>query len=418
VIAKEGGQKFKKMKSGQTLTNRTATMPSVTELPDFSLVLGGPIFQLFRRSHLSGDGLQLVHWRILVITLIAWLPLLPLSMIGSPLLAHTLKVPFLRDIETHVKFLVALPVLIAAELIVHSRIRPVVKGFITRRIIFHRDLPRFLAAIESAMRLRNSVPVELGLLCLVLTLGQWLWRSEMALFTPTWYALPQSGHLHLTAAGRWYAFVSIPIFQFILLRWYLRFFIWFRFLWQLSRLNLHLIPTHPDREGGLDFLGKSAYAFSPVLFAQGALLAGLIANRVLYEGENLFSFKMQAVGLIGFFLVFVLGPLTMFTPQLSRAKREGLTDYGLLANRYVQGFEQKWVNENAADADELLGSSDIQSLADLGNSYAVVREMRPVPFDLKDIAWLAAVTAVPLLPLALTVFSFEELMMRIVRILF
>jgi hypothetical protein len=272
------------MKSGQALEDRTATTPSVTKVPDFSLVLGGPIFELFRRSHLSRDGLELVHWRILVITFVAWLPLLPLLMIGSPLLAHAVKVPFLRDIETHVKFLVALPVLIAADLIVHSRIPPVVKAFVARRIIFQQDIPRFLAVMESAMRLRNSVPVELGLLFLVLTLGHWLWRSETALLTATWYALPQSGHLRLTAAGHWYAFVSIPIFQFILLRWHLRFFIWFRFLWHLSRLNLHLIPIHPDREGGLDFLGKSACAFSPILFAQGALLAGLIATRVLYGG--------------------------------------------------------------------------------------------------------------------------------------
>jgi hypothetical protein len=354
----------------------------------------------------------------LVITLFAWLPLLLLSILGSHLLAHTVKVPFLHDIETHVKLLVALPVLIAAELMVHSRIRPVVKAFLTRRIVLQQDEPRFLAAIESATRLRNSVPMELGLFFLVLTLGHWLWRSETALGTATWYAIPQSGHLQLTTAGYWYAFVSIPIFQFILLRWYLRFFVWFRFLWQLSRLNLHLIPTHPDRAGGLAFLGKSAYAFSPILFAQGALLAGLIASRVLYGGENLFSFKMQAVGFIGFFLVLVLGPLTMFTPQLARAKRQGLADYGLLANRYVEGFEQKWVRGDTTDADELLGSGDIQSLADLGNSYAAVKEMRPVPFDLQDIGRLAAVTAVPLLPLGLTVFSLEELVMRIAKILF
>jgi len=403
----------------QGLTDRTVSIPFVTEeSPDFSLVLGGPVFQLFRRSHLSGNGLELVHRRIMAITLFAWLPLLLLSILGSHLLTHTVKVPFLHDIETHVKLLVALPVLIAAELMVHSRIRPVVKAFLTRRIVLQQDEPRFLAAIESATRLRNSVPVELGLLFLVFTLGQWLWRSETALGTATWYAIPQSGHLQLTTAGYWYAFLSIPIFQFILLRWYLRFFVWFRFLWQLSRLNLHLIPTHPDRAGGLAFLGKSAYAFSPILFAQGALLAGLIASRVLYGGEILSSFKMQAVGFIGFFLVLVLGPLTMFTPQLARAKRKGLADYGLLANRYVEGFEQKWVRGDTADADELLGSGDIQSLADLGNSYAAVKEMRPVPFDLQDIGRLAAVTAVPLLPLGLTVFSLEELVMRIVKILF
>jgi hypothetical protein len=398
---------------------RTMTIPSLTEeVPDFSLVLGGPIFQLFRRSHLSGDALELLHRRIVAIVLVAWLPLLLLSILGGHLLAGTVRLPFLHDIEAHVRLLVALPVLIAAELIVHSRIRPVVKAFLARRIVRQQDVPRFLAAIDSATRLRNLVPVELGLVILVFTVGQWLWRSQIALGASTWYAIPQAGHMHLTTAGYWYEIVSIPIFQFVLLRWYLRFFIWFRFLWQVSKLDLHLIPTHPDRAGGLAFLGKSSYAFSPILFAQGALLAGVIASRVLYGGESLLSFKLEIVGFIGLFLVLILAPLAMFTPQMARAKRKGLAEYGLLANRYVDGFEQKWVVGNAAEGDELLGTGDIQSLADLGNSYAAVRDMRAVPFGLEDMGRLAAATAVPLLPLGLTVFSLEELVMRIVKIIF
>ena len=401
----------------QGLTDRPATILT-EEPPDFSLVLGGPIYQLFRRTHLSGEHLEFLHRRILVITLVAWLPLLILSALGSHLLAPTVKVPFLHDIETHLKLLVALPILLAAESIVHSRLHPVVKAFLARRIVLEPDIPRFNATIESAMRLRNSVAVELGLILLVYTLGQWLWRSEDVLGTATWYAAPQSGHLHLTSAGYWYAFVSLPIFQFILLRWYLRFFIWVRFLWQTSRLNLHLIPIHPDRAGGLSFLGKSSYAFAPILFVQGTRLAGLIGSHVLYAGANLWSFKMQAASLIGFFLVFFLGPLTMFTPQLARAKRNGLADYGQLASRYVEDFEQKWVGRNTTNADELLGSGDIQSLADLGNSYGAVREMQLVPFALQDVTRLAVATAVPLLPLGLTVFSLDELVMRVLKIMF
>lgn len=389
----------------------------VQEVPDFSLVLGGPIFQLFRRSHLSGGGLELLYRRILAITLIAWLPLLLLSLLGSALLGEAANLSFLHDIEAQVRLLVALPVLIAAELVVHVRIGLVVKAFMTRHIVPKEDMPRFVAAVDSAMRLRNSVPLELGLLILVFTAGQWLWRSQIPPGTAAWYVVSQGGQVHLTLAGYWYAFISIPVFQFILLRWYLRFVIWFRFLWQVSRLNLRLIPTHPDRAGGLAFLGKSAYAFSPVLFAQGALLSGVIATRVLYAGEALLSFKIEAISLIGFYLVVVLGPLTMFTPQLARAKRKGLDDYGLLANRYVKGFEHKWVEEKGAE-DDLLGTGDIQSLADLANSYAVVREMRPVPFDLQDMARLTVATAAPLLPLALLVFSVEELVLRIVKILF
>lgn len=403
----------------QELQDRPMPRLVSEEPPDFSLVMGGPIFQLFRRSHLAGDHMELLARRILLITVIAWLPLLLLSAVGGHLLGASVQLPFLRDIEAHVRLLVALPVLIAAELLVHSRLRPIVKAFLARRIVRQQDLPKFVAAIDSAMTLRNSVPVELGLLALVFSLGQWSWRSQAALLTTTtWYAIPQDGHLHLTAAGYWYAYVSVPIFQFILLRWYLRFFIWFRFLWQVSRLDLHLIPTHPDRAGGLAFLGKSAYAFGPILFAQGALIAGLIASRVLHEGEKLLSFKMQAIGCIAFFLVFVLGPLTMFTRQLAGAKRKGLAEYGLFANSYVEAFERKWIFRDASSQDELLGTGDIQSLADLGNSYALVRDMRAVPFDMQDIVRLAAVTAMPLLPLGLTIFSLDQMVTQLLKVLF
>ena len=108
----------------------------------------------------------------------------------------------------------------------------------------------------------------------------------------------------------------------------------------------------------------------------------------------------------------------MFTPQMARARRKGLADYGLLAQRYVEGFEQKWVVGDPAPSEELLGTGDIQSLADLGNSYSVVREMRSVPFGLQDISRLAIATAAPMVPLLLTIWSPEELIMRIVKVVF
>lgn len=383
--------------------------------PDFSLVLGGPLFHVLRRIKLSGGVLELVQRRILVISTIAWLPLLILSLLDD----HALRgvtLPFLNDIETQIRFLIALPILIAAELIVHLRLRPIVRRFVERDIVTAEEIPKFHGTINSALRWRNSIALESGLLIFVYTAGHWLWQSQ-ALGASTWYAIPGDAHSHLTLPGYWNAFVSIPIFQFILLRWYLRLFIWFRFLWQASRLDLNLIPTHPDRAGGLAFLGRSSYAFAPILFAQGAMLSGMIANRVLYGGESLMSFKMEAVGLIVIFMLAILGPLTVFTPKLVRAQREGLADYGLLASRYVEEFEQKWV-KGRAPSDELLGTGDIQSLADLGNSYTVIGEMRAVPFGIRDMMRLAAVTAAPLVPLGLTIFSFEELLMRLVKIIF
>ena len=382
---------------------------------DFSLVLGGPLFQLLRKAHLEGNTLELVHRRIIASILLTWLPLLILSRFGS-LVGSAARISFLHDIEVHARFLVALPVLIGAELLVHSRIRLIVRRFVEWRIVLPENIPLFLKAIESAVKIRNSVLVELTLLAIVYTFGLWAWSGRAALGVATWYALT-GGRWNLTPAGYWYVFVSLPVFQFILLRWYMRLLIWFRLLWQVNRIELNLVPTHPDRCGGLSFVGKSSYAYTPILFAQGAILAGIVADRVLYKGESLQSFKFQIGGFIVLFVVAVLAPLFMFTPRMARVRRKGLADYGLFAQRYVESFDQKWVH-GTFPSDELLGTGDIQSLADLGNSYQVVREMRVVPFDLKDVSRLALATAIPLSPLLLTIFSLEELIMRVVQVVF
>ena len=394
------------------------TQPATpNEPPDFSLVLGGPLYQLFRRAHLTGDALQLLRRRILVLAGVAWIPLLLLSAFAGHAWGGTIAVPFLQDIEAHVRFLVALPILVAAEIVVHLRLRPTVAQFVARRIVTEEDMPQFQEAIDSTRRVRNSVIAEITLLVLVYTVGLWVWKSQIALGTASWYATPEAGHTNLTPAGYWYALVSVPIFQFILVRWYFRFFLWFSFLWRVSRLNLRLVPIHPDRAAGLSFLGRGSYAFAPILFAQGALLAALIASQIFFAGRNLMAFKVEIASFIAFFVAAVLSPLIVFSPKLARAKRQGLADFGLMASRYVGAFEDKWVREGASTGEPLLGSADIQSLADLGNSYSVVQEMRLVPFGLKDVTRLAAGAAVPLLPLTLTIFSLEELVTRLLAVL-
>ena len=382
---------------------------------DFSLVLGGPLFQLLRKFRLEKTPTEWLHRRIVASIVITWLPLLVLSGIGS-VMKGAPQLPFFRDIEVHARFLVALPVLIIAEAIVHLRMRPVVYRFVEWGIIVPEDMPGFRKATESAVKIRNSAIVEIALFVFVYTLGMWLWNSRSHIAIPTWYASP-GGRWSLTAAGYWYVFVSIPIFQFILLRWYLRLCIWFRFLWQISRLNLNLLPIHPDRCGGLAFLGKSAYAFSPVLFAQGAVLAGVVADRVLYHGAPLMSFKFQILGFVAFFVVVVLGPLIMFTPHMARVRRQGLAEYGLLAQRYVKRFDTKWIRTTSS-SEEMLGTGDIQSLADLGNSYDIIREMRILPFGLDDVSRLAIATAAPLSPLVFVILSPDEILMRVMKILF
>ena len=387
--------------------------------PDFSLVLGGPLYQLLRRTRLSDDALKLQRRRIVVISLFAWLPLLLLAAASGTLLGGDTKVPFLMDVEVHVRFLVALPLLVAAELVVHQRMRTVARTFRDRELIPESATPRLEAAVASAYRLRNSVSAEVVLIAIVYLLGVTIvWRHYTALETSTWYATQAADGSHLTLAGFWYGYVSLPIFQFLLVRWYFRLFIWARLLWQVSRIELNLVPTHPDRVGGLGFLSNTAYAFVPLLMAHGAMLAGQIANQIFYMGRKLTDFHLEILLLVIWAVFLVVGPLLVFSGQLAQTKRAGLRDYGNLAQRYVRGFDAKWVRGPAPADESFLGSGDIQSLADLGNSFEVVKGMRIVPVTKEAMLQLGAATLAPMVPLVLTLMPLDELLRKLLGIVF
>ncbi len=327
------------------------------------------------------------------------------------------KLFFLHDIETHVRFLVSLPVLILAEVIVRERIWPVLRNFVERQVVTPEELPKFYAAINSATRIHNSVVAEIALFVLVFTAGTWIWRLQIVPDVASWYAYSQGGQVHLTMAGYWLAFVSVPLFQFILLRWYVRYLIWFWFLLRVSHLKLHLPALHPDGAGGLGFLGETSLGFAPLLFAHSALLAGQIASRILYNGGTLLASELTIVGYVVFSILAALAPLVSFTTKLLRAKLRGLEKYGAFASSYVLDFDQKWLQGKAND-EPPLGSGDIQSLADLGNSFAVARAMRPVPIAIDEIILLVVVTTAPFLPLLLTIMPLDELLTRVFKFVF
>jgi hypothetical protein len=208
----------------------------------------------------------------------------------------------------------------------------------------------------------------------------------------------------------------VPILRFIVARWYFRLLIWYVFLFRVSRLRLQLNALHPDRAGGLEFINLSVDAITPVLMAQTAFLAGLIANQIWHEGATLPEFKVLIGSTLAFLILVALLPLAFFAFQMAEAKRAGLREYGVLAAQYASEFRRKWLLGSPGRDDELLGSADFQSLADLGNSFAVVREMRLLPFSRNVVMRLLILVALPLAPLALTMFPFEVLLQQLVKI--
>ena len=401
--------------------SRSATPSPATEPEDFSLVLGGPLYQLFRRARLSDDVLTLVHRRIVACVAITWLPLLLLSLWEGRAWWGAVDVPFLLNVEVHARFLVALPLLIVAELVVHQRTRQLLAQFVTRDLISESDRPRLDAAMRSAMRLRNSLAAEIGLVIMVYGIGVPL-RAYVAVDVSTWgydaAAGSALGVSRLSLAGWWQVLVSLPLCQFLLVRWYFRLFIWTRFLWQVSRIDLKLVPTHPDRVGGLGFLANISYAFTPLLLAHGVLLSGMIADRIFFAGAALPQFMLEIAAPSACCWPCCCARCWSLRSQLARTQRTGLSEYGVLAQRYTREFEAKWIRSSQAPSEPLMGSADIQSLADLANSFEVIKTMRMAPFSKETILQLGVATLVPLIPLLLTMFSAEELMKRLLSMVF
>lgn len=387
--------------------------------PEFSYVPGGLFFQLLRWAGLSDSALLNVRQRVIIIALLAWLPLLVLSAVDGQILGGSAAVPFLLDVEVHIRFLVALPLLIVAEVKMHQRVPHLLQQFLERDFIPENSMARFRAAVMSAFRLRISVTADVLLIVVVYGIGILIvWRHYLAIDAATWYATPSADGSTLTLAGWWYGYVSLPIVQFLLLRWYWRLLVWARLLWQVSRIELNLIPTHPDRAAGLGFLATTIRIFTMLAVAHGTLMAGQIASRIFFTGAALPEFADQVFVVTAFMLCVILGPLLFFAPQLAAAKRGGLLKYGALAERYVREFDAKWLRGGAPANQALVGSADIQSLADLSVSYNVVRTMRFSPIDMQAVVGLAAATLIPIAPLLLSMMPKEELLKKLLGILF
>jgi hypothetical protein len=386
---------------------------------DFSLVIGGPLFQIFRRAYLSGSTLELLRRRIIVFTIVSWLPLLVLSALEGHAWGDSVKLTFLKDIDTHARFLIALPLLIVAELVVHRRTKNIVRRFHDRRLIPADALAQFEKALVSAKRLRNSVLAELLLLLFVYGIGVFvIWRRWVEVDLSSWHGLGTDANLRPSIAGWWFGLVSLPFFQFLMLRWYYRLAIWARFLWQVSRLKLDLLATHPDHCAGLGFLATVSYAFVPLLLAQGVVLSGMMANRVLYTGAPLTQFKVDIIGLTLGAVFPVLAPLLVFSPQLERVKRKARREYGALAQRCVRDFDNKWLRGGAPADESPISVADISSIADLGGAYQLIVKMRWIPFTTVTVLELGLTTLAPLAPLTLTVIPLEELVDRFLKIVF
>jgi hypothetical protein len=110
-----------------------------------------------------------------------------------------------------------------------------------------------------------------------------------------------------------------------------------------------------------------------------------------------------------------LCPLALLAPKMAGVRRAGLREYSRLGTQYTEAFDRKWVRTTEPPAEPLLGTSDIQSLADLGNSFTIIEEMSLAPITKRLVVQLAVLAAAPLIPVILIFTPTSEIVNALVK---
>ena len=381
----------------------------------FLLMEGGPLYRIENRVGLIRAAVPITKRRALLAILLTWVPLLIFSLIKGTAYGKSVPVPFLHDFSVHARFLLTVPLLLMAETVLGPRIAEAAEQFITSGVITEKDYERFDEAVVRGLQLRDSVLAELiiGLLAYMFSVMAFF---QLGLHISSWYVTRTDTTASLTWAGWWLIGICAPLLQFLILRWFWRLFLWFRFLAKICRFDIQLFPTHPDQAGGLGFVGEAQRFFGILLFAYSITICGVFANQIVYDRTPLQHFAPLIAVYVILAVGIILGPLVIFTGKLLKTKHHGLYQYGALATSYTGLFHKKWIHDDM-EQEPILGTADIQSLADLANSYAVIEKMNAFPMNPRTLLQLVVASLLPMVPLLFTVMPWRDVLKLLMKIL-
>ena len=362
--------------------------------PPLSL-LGGPLHELGRRlglvrgSNAVRLGLALgVGW---------WLVVVALAFVQ-----HRIGNVFtLTYVGAHARLLLVIPLFFIGESWVAPRMAEFVALMARTGVV--RDRAALSTEVARANWLANAWWPEAA--CLIAAIGLQITGTRLHPYGTTGTYDPSQHSLIALA----YFHVGITLFRFLVFRWGWKLALWGWFLWRVSRLDLHLMPGHPDRAGGLGTLAEVHERFIPLVVALSILHSASLAESISTGALSTSGvYPWLAIVLLVDCVLF-LGPLTVFTDKLWVCHTTGVWRYTDLASRYVSEFEEKWTGRNPVGGEPLLGTADVQSMADLANTFGGVKEMRWIAAGPRLLTMMAIGAIVPFLPLLLFEYPIPEL---------
>jgi hypothetical protein len=358
-------------------------------------VRGGPFYRAQQSLRLIRPNQWNLARRLIVFIVVGWLPLILLTLVLNP----QALVSLLKEYRVHSRLLIAVPVLLIGEILMESRFRLVIGHIRQAGLLEVSDLAYMDKVISTLLRARDAFIAEIVVLLILIVHTATSYKGLVDAMP--WLGQGAGADLHLTAAG-WYAvLVSAPLFQFLLGLGLWRWLLWTYFAFKLSGRNLKLVPTHPDKHGGLGFLGLTAAAFAPLAFAAATVIGATWRNEIIHHGARLLDFKLEAVVLLMIIGLLALGPLIFFVPRLAALRRRGILEYGILGQMHSSEFHEKWIRHRVGHEAEFLQAPEISTLGNFGKSYEQIEQLKPFPADPGALYVLAAAIAIPALPVIL-----------------
>lgn len=395
---------------------RTNPSGSLEPRDDISLFRNDPPFRWQQRIGLIprdgglGVGRRAVFW-----TAIAWLPIVVWAWLQGRALPQQGQAaePLLQHFGVHARLLVAIPVLILSEAIAQRIMARLLSQFVHAGVVGPTDVPRFRAVLGRTARLRDATLPWVIIVVAALTWsfgGSVTHRAHELLWAAGGGPTPSLGF-----GGWWYVYVGRPIFAALLSGWLWRLVLLAVTLQGISKLDLVVVPTHPDRAGGLGFVERFPGAFSAVVFAASMVIAAGWAHDAEFHGLNVRSLHPMMVAAVVVALIIFLSPYLVFVGPLSRAKKLAILDYGALVARHGSAVRRKWILGEATVDEPLLSVPEIGPVADTISMYQAVQRMRPIPLQKAALFAIALPVLIPFVCVLAIQIPLRELLAQLAK---
>jgi len=382
---------------------------------NFPLVRGDLPFRLQRRLGLiPPDGLGLVR-RAVFWSMLGWLPIVLWAVYVNRALPGVVAEPLLAHFGIHSRLLFAVPLLILAEGPANALTARLLPQLVHSGIVRPQALASFRSVLGSTARLRDATLPWIVILALVVTFATTSeivhhahevdWASESPLD-----AGPGFG-------GLWYLYVGRSIYLALVLAWLWRIALLTVLLWRIARLELSIVPTHPDRTGGIGFLEWLPAAFAPVILAIGTVVASRWAHDAVYHGLSLPSLRIQMIAFVIACLVLFLLPLAAFAGPLKRAKRRAILEYGALVGRHGRLVRERWIEGRPLEDDAVLNAPELGPVADTAALFDAVKSMRSVPIGKAAVLPIAAAAIAPMVAVLAIQMPVKDLALTLLKAL-